>query len=236
MSRRISIDDITLAQLNSSAIIDYEEEGYSPILVSDVEPPSYSPGCSLPSYAQIQKDQASKDHLRGLCLFFINCDLVVVANQFLNALLVGISICTHAYFSEFRLVLLIPVSYLGISFLGRLGLLSNSPEWVILYTGSYFGRWSGDVAVLCYAFMMNTPIYSMKAYSIISTLFMVGIRGFYPDFLPCYSKYSDDGSCPTILRNMADANYSIVLYWMVTVHNIDTPSVCSGSVPCLICF
>ena len=234
MSQRTSIDDITLAQLNSNAIIDYEEEGYSPVLVSDVEPPCYSPGCSLPSYAQIQIEQASKDHLRRLCLFFINCDLVVVANQFLNALLVAMSICTQAYFSEFRLTLLIPVAYLGISFIGRLGLLSNSPEWVIIYTGSYFGRWSGDVAVLCYSFMMNTPIYSMKAYSIISSLLMVGIRGFYPDFLPCYSKYSDDGSCPMILRNMADANYSMVIYWIVTVPNKDFPSVCSGSLPCII--
>ena len=202
---RINTDEIPLGELFPSAITN---GGLHREIVID-EPPQYET-CPPPSYAQVQKNYLTKNHLRRFCAFFIDIDFVM------NSIMILMSIAIHCYVKEFNWSIMIPIAYLFVSGLGRIGLSQNKPEWLIIYCGSYFGRWFGDAAVLIYSLSINyQQMYEMRAYSLYTTILMVGIRGFYPDLFPCYSATIKNDSCPKFLENAEDTKYHYVLYWMV---------------------
>ena len=212
---RTNTDEMPLGELYPNAIANCGIDLSVPVeipVMEIVEPPQYTT-IPPPTYSQVQKSHLTKNQLRNICLMMINLDLV------LNFSLMLMSSFVHLYTEELNLTMLIPLAYFAVGICGRMGFTNNRPELLIIYCGAYFGRWFGDAAVLIYTLSIKYQIlFEMKIYSLVATLPMVGMRGFYQDLLPCYSS-NIARVCPRFLENASQVQSSLYLYWMVKFIN-----------------
>ncbi|KAJ3369457.1 hypothetical protein HDU91_007201 [Kappamyces sp. JEL0680] len=72
----------------------------------------------------------------------------------------------------------------------------KSPTLMLLVCGSYFARWCADTAVAIYVLVNGmASYYDMSPFTLLLSLPMMGIRGFYPLLFPCYNEQAATDAC-----------------------------------------
>ncbi|KAJ3088773.1 hypothetical protein HK102_007940 [Quaeritorhiza haematococci] len=118
------------------------------------------------------------DVLLNLCLFFL---------AFASLVEVGINAITVA----------IPVAFLVLSWMGRLGFMRDQPGSMFVYILIFGLRWLLDVgAIIFFAASNNTRSFEISPARVAISLPMLGIRAFYANMFPCTRLLDEDGVCP----------------------------------------
>lgn len=101
---------------------------------------------------------------------------------------------------------------------------------MLLYCGAFFARWCGDMAVLIYVSVNDLYYYfDMSVFTVLFSMPMLGIRGFYPDLFPCYNDniiISGSQNCSTSKSDAAVVNaaaiFGSILFFQLMVACIIT--------------
>ncbi|KAJ2994361.1 hypothetical protein HDV02_001674 [Globomyces sp. JEL0801] len=190
-------DNTPLAHLFPNTYIIRSATGEESFAVGDI-PPEYSIGDEiLPPYSPKRvSDVGLFNALHVLCELYLSLDL------FLNSAILFFTTMMFLTWGKPTTGLFVPASYVTLSVLGKLAFSYKHPKWMLFFSGTYFARWAGDLAVAIYVFITQmTKYYDMPPFIMIITLPVIGLRGFYMDLFPCYNtsllQIDEIAQCPT---------------------------------------
>jgi hypothetical protein len=137
--------------------------------------------------------------------------------QAMNLLMFTSALFMYIVTGRVSFIILVPVVYISVSCVGRAAFAYRNSSMMMMYAGAYFGRWCADAAVLLYTWWVNlTEIYEMNMFTFVTSLLMVGMRGFYQDLYPCYNMNLEYECSPEFFGASANFYYIFVLL----VHSI----------------